>query len=388
MFSANCFLEREINMANVTTFNEKLGIPAMSISSAHGEMIKILKTKKAVPCLWGEAGIGKTASVNQLGAILNKPVYTFICSHMSETDLGIPFRSPDNTKYYNMLPPKQVYDACSSDQGAILFFDEITRSDKATLNAIFSAISERRIGDIKLPDTIDIVAACNPDDGEYSVSDIVSDPAWRRRLVHMWVETDASSWLAYAKLRNIHKNIVEYIETKPNMLIGVEARNAGKIYPNPAAWEQASLFIQNSGVSTIGLSGMLGYDVARDLVNFIVNTEYRLTPGDVLLKMGSAEEDTLTKIKDDGRGDLLGELVRGVAMKLALDAPTPSSVAGNLFKFWSSLPEENAVLLVNEIEKNNVGDKANYFTLLYGELKKLPGWPKLLNKLKAITKLK
>lgn len=386
MFSANCFLERETNMTT-TSFNDKLGIPALSIGFAHSEMIKVLKTKKSVPCLWGEAGIGKTASVNQLGAILNKPVYTFICSHMSETDLGIPFRSPDNTKYYNMLPPKQVYEATQNTEGAILFFDEITRADKATLNAIFSAISERRIGDMQLSDNIDIVAACNPDDGEYAVSDIVSDPAWRRRLVHMWVETDASSWLAYAKLKKLNKSVIEYIETKPNMLVGVEARNAGKIYPNPAAWEQASRFIENGGVSTIGLSGMLGYDVARDLINFIVNTEYRLTPGQVLEDMDTSEA-VLNKIKDDGRGDLLGELVRGVAIKLTLDMPAPSAVASNLFKFWTSLPEENAVLLVNEIEKNNVGDKANYFTLLYGELKKLSGWPKLLNKLKAITKLK
>jgi hypothetical protein len=374
---------------SLVAFNEKVGMPAVNINFILPELISIVKAGRT-PCLWGEAGIGKTASVYQLGEILGKPVFTFICSHMSESDMGLPFRSESEPNWFKMLPPKQVYDALKATNGAVLFFDEITRADRATLNAIFSVVSERRIGDISLGSNIDIVAACNPDDGEYSVSDILSDPAWRRRLVHMWVETDSASWLRYAKQKGLNNNVIEYISAKPQQLIGVEARAAGKIYPNPAAWESVSKYLNvNDQISTIAISGIVGYDTARDLFQFITNIDYKITPSQICESLASDKDlqTVLSKIKKDGRGDILTELVRGVAIFLN-EKPTVAVTAPNLFYFWYNIPEENQVLLTGEIERYNVGDKQNYFSSLYSELKKEKDWGKLLSKLKGITRLK
>ena len=367
---------------------DAIGIPTTQISSAVGEMVKILKTGK-VPCLHGEAGIGKTASCAQLAKLLDKPLFTFVCSHMSETDVGIPFRSEGNKGYFEMLPPQQVYEAINSEKGAVLFFDEITRADKATLNAIFSILSERKVGALELKSNIDMVCAANPDDGNYSVQDIVSDPAWRRRLVHLWVETDAYGWLAYAKNKGFHKVVIEYIETKPHMLLGEEARNAGKIYPCPATWETVSKYLteNNDLISTIGLSGMVGYDVARDFMGFMLSSAYRVTPAQVLTDFDSAKP-VLDSILADGRGDVLSELCKAVSMYLALNNPDCAVTAVNLFKFWSTLPEENIVVLSQEIEKENKGNNVNYYSLLYAELKKQNGWGKHLNKIKNIIKIK
>ena len=371
------------------TFADKIGIPTLSISSCIPEVLRVLKTGK-VPCLHGEAGIGKTASMNQLAKSLDKPIFTFVCSHLSETDMGIPFRSEGNSKYFDMLPPQQVYDAISSPNGAVLFFDEITRADKATLNAIFSVLSERKVGNATLGANVDIVCACNPDDGEYSVNDIIGDPAWRRRLVHMWLETDAMSWLKYARSSGMNKHVIDYIESKPDQLIGLEARAAGKIYPNPAAWETVSKYLtENNGhLSTVGLSGIVGMDTARDITSFIINTEYRVVPMD-LLESFSSQKKVLDKIISDGRGDILGELVKAVALTIALNMPKDVKVtASNLFQFWVHIPEENAVLLNQELEKRNIGDAENYFRLLFEALKDQKDWSKHLQRLKGIIKIK
>jgi hypothetical protein len=373
---------------NKQSFADKLGIPTTNISVCVPEVMRILKTGK-VPCLHGEAGIGKTASMSQLANLINKPIYTFICSHMSETDMGIPFRGEGNVKYFDMLPPEQVYNAITSKDGAVLFFDEITRADKATLNAIFAVISERKVGNVNLGPNVDIVCACNPDDGEYSVNDIIGDPAWRRRLVHMWLETDALAWSRYARDRNLNAHVIDYIESKPDQLIGLEARAAGKVYANPAAWESVAKYldVNNNHLSTIALSGMIGFDTARDLVGFIINTEYRVTPQQITNDFDSAKP-VLDKILKDGRGDLLSELVKAVALSLTLHTPNPGATAPNIVKFWESLPEENAVLFNAELEKQNRAEASTYFANLYTELQKQKSWPKLLNKIKGIQRVK
>jgi hypothetical protein len=372
---------------NKQSFADKLGIPTTNISVCIPEVMRILKTGK-VPCLHGEAGIGKTASMSQLAKMLNKPIYTFICSHMSETDMGIPFRGEGNVKYFDMLPPEQVYNAITSKEGAVLFFDEITRADKATLNAIFAVISERKVGNVELNSNIDIVCACNPDDGEYSVNDIISDPAWRRRLVHMWLETDALSWSRYARDKGLNKHVVEYIESKPDCLIGYEARAAGKVYANPAAWESVAKYldVNSNHLSTIALSGMIGFDTSRDLVSFIINTEYRVNTVD-LIKSFDTQKATIDKIISDGRGDILNELVRSVAIAISLHKVMPDIAASSIVKFWDCLPEESAVLFNNELERQNRGESATYFGNLYSELQKQKSWSKIVQKIKNITRV-
>jgi hypothetical protein len=372
---------------NKQSFADKLGIPTTNISVCIPEVMRILKAGK-VPCLHGEAGIGKTASMSQLAKMLNKPIYTFICSHMSETDMGIPFRGEGNVKYFDMLPPEQVYNAVTSKEGAVLFFDEITRADKATLNAIFAVISERKVGNVELNSNIDIVCACNPDDGEYSVNDIISDPAWRRRLVHMWLETDALNWSRYARDKGLNKHVIEYIESKPDCLIGYEARAAGRVYANPAAWESVAMYLDlnSNHLSTIALSGMIGFDTSRDLVNFIINTEYRVNTIE-LIKSFDSQKHIIDKIIADGRGDVLNEVVKSTAMAISLHKILPDIAAASVIKFWDCLPEESAVLFNSELERQNRGDSATYFSNLYSELQKQKLWSKVLQKTKNITRI-
>jgi hypothetical protein len=45
-------------------------------------------------------------------------------------------------------------------------------------------------------------------------------------------------------------------------------------------------------------------------------------------------------------------------------------------------------MLSQEMERENRGANVNYFTLLYSEFKKQPGWSKHLNKVKGIVRIK
>jgi hypothetical protein len=132
---------------------------------------------------------------------------------------------------------------------------------------------------------------------------------------------------------------------------------------------------------------MIGFDSARDLISFIINTEYRVTPQEIYEDYDKVKP-IVDKITKDGRGDLLGELVKGIAITLVLHSPEAKKVANNVVKFWDDLPEENAVLLNTELERLNRGEASTYFAGLYSEMNKSKSWPKLIAKIKNVQRVK
>jgi hypothetical protein len=131
---------------------------------------------------------------------------------------------------------------------------------------------------------------------------------------------------------------------------------------------------------------MIGFDTSRDLVSFIINTEYRVNTVD-LIKSFDTQKATIDKIISDGRGDILNEVVRSVAIAISLHKVMPDIAASSIVKFWDCLPEESAVLFNNELERQNRGESATYFGNLYSEFQKQKSWSKILQKIKNITRV-
>ncbi|MER7578373.1 MoxR family ATPase [Kitasatospora sp. NPDC097691] len=137
--------------------------------------------------LWGEPGIGKTAAINQLAEALELPLTTVIASVHEPSDFsGLPVVGDDPARQgVPMAPPDWAVRLVRAGRG-LLFLDELSTAPPAVQAALLRVVLERRIGTLRLPPGVRIVAAANPrasaaDGWELS-------PPLANRFVHLqWV---------------------------------------------------------------------------------------------------------------------------------------------------------------------------------------------------------
>lgn len=113
--------------------------------------------------LWGEPGVGKTAALTQLAASLNLPLTTVIASVHEPSDFsGLPVIGDDPaTQGVPMAPPDWAVRLVHAGRG-LLFLDELSTAPPAVQAALLRLVLERRIGSLRLPAGVRIVAAANP----------------------------------------------------------------------------------------------------------------------------------------------------------------------------------------------------------------------------------
>ncbi|HEY0697426.1 MAG TPA: MoxR family ATPase [Micromonospora sp.] len=113
--------------------------------------------------LWGEPGIGKTAALTQLAASLQLPLTTVIASVHEPSDFsGLPVVGDDPaTQGVPMAPPDWAVRLVRAGHG-LLFLDELSTAPPAVQAALLRLVLERRIGSLRLPTGVRIVAAANP----------------------------------------------------------------------------------------------------------------------------------------------------------------------------------------------------------------------------------
>lgn len=113
--------------------------------------------------LWGEPGIGKTAALNQLADALELPLTTVIASVHEPSDFsGLPVVGDDPAvQGIPMAPPDWAVRLVRAGQG-LLFLDELSTAPPAVQAALLRVVLERRIGALRLPPGVRIVAAANP----------------------------------------------------------------------------------------------------------------------------------------------------------------------------------------------------------------------------------
>ncbi|HEY8979415.1 MAG TPA: MoxR family ATPase [Streptomyces sp.] len=113
--------------------------------------------------LWGEPGIGKTAALNQLAESLGLPLTTVIASVHEPSDFsGLPVVGDDPAvQGVPMAPPDWAVRLVRAGQG-LLFLDELSTAPPAVQAALLRLVLERRVGALRLPPGVRIVAAANP----------------------------------------------------------------------------------------------------------------------------------------------------------------------------------------------------------------------------------
>ncbi|WP_406859022.1 MoxR family ATPase [Streptomyces sp. HUAS MG47] len=113
--------------------------------------------------LWGEPGIGKTSALTQLAESLDLPLTTVIASVHEPSDFsGLPVLGDDPAvQGVPLAPPDWAVRLVRAGRG-LLFLDELSTATPAVQAALLRLVLERRIGSLRLPPGVRIVAAANP----------------------------------------------------------------------------------------------------------------------------------------------------------------------------------------------------------------------------------
>ncbi|MGW1935047.1 AAA family ATPase, partial [Streptomyces sp. NPDC001919] len=209
--------------------------------------------------LWGEPGIGKTAALTRLAESLDLPLTTVIASVHEPSDFsGLPVVGDDPAEQgVPMAPPDWAVRLVREGRG-LLFLDELSTAPPAVQAALLRLVLERRVGALRLPSTVRIVAAANPrasaaDGWELS-------PPLANRFVHLqWTHDHdvvvrglGGTWpratlprldpeLLPQAVDFARRAVCGLLATRPTLvhrLPGGEARRGGA-WPSPRSWEMS-----------------------------------------------------------------------------------------------------------------------------------------------------
>ncbi len=216
-----------------------------------------------VPNIVGDAGIGKSALVEDVARQMSAQLYTTVVSLSEKGDLAIPVPpltsdSFVETKDYGRLANVQYGYAETliriiqfaeehPGQPIIWFLDEFNRGSQAVQSELMNLVLQRRINSLRLPAQVKMIIAENPDstmtgfnDREYDVA--IGDAAINDRTVRLVMTTSATEWLEWARHRQpaINSLVIKYLDSHPDRLMMVANSPESDLEPTPRAWERVS----------------------------------------------------------------------------------------------------------------------------------------------------
>ena len=280
--------------------------------------------------LWGEPGIGKTAALSQLAQVLDLPLTTVIASVHEPSDFsGLPVIGDDPAvQGVPMAPPDWAVRMVRAGRG-LLFLDELSTAPPAVQAALLRLVLERRVGSLRLPPGVRIVAAANPRSSAADGWELSAPLA--NRFVHLqWtyhhdvvVRGLGGTW-AQARLPRLdplrlkdsvafaRRAVCGMLAARPTLvhqLPNSESRRGGP-WPSPRSWEMALRLI------AFATAANTGAEVLSMLVRGVVGDGPGLELMASLDRMDLPDPETLLENPASAvlpeRGDLRQAVLDGV----------------------------------------------------------------------------
>lgn len=335
-----------------------------------------------VPSIVGEAGLGKTALVEEVAAKMNAKLFTTVVSLSEKGDLSIPVPpltsdSFIQTKHYGRLANVQFgysetlvsiirYAEENPDQPIIWFLDEFNRGPQSVQSELMNLVLQRQINSLRLPNTVKIVIAENPDNtmegfenSEYAVS--TGDAAIKDRTVRLVMTTSTTEWLKWAKRINpgskrtqINPLVIDYLSRYPHRL--VQPHQFGSdLTPTPRAWERVSKNLDQlqqlpkdlqAQLAPDLFSGDLGTEIGVSFAEFVQAHGVKIRVSD-MIKRAELEED-FQQLDEAEKLSLLREWIEKYPETLAQD-----SGAKNFSNYLTDISPDGQYALVQKFGEND-----------------------------------
>ena len=385
---------------------EKLNIASTTISKAKRIILnnivatvglmqngvdKIKEVEKQSFHIIGPAGIGKTQITKQLVQELEielgeKFEYIIIKSPVvTRDDFMIPMPK-QGTRKFEMLYSDFIPE--SSEYG-LFVIDEFSRGDHTLQQLMWQAQNEGKIHLHEFPKYWFVISTDNPDDEEYQI-DTMEDAAGLRRQVHIYVDSSVADFLNHAKKMKFHKQVISYIQTKPNHLYDFLSQKKGSVYANPASWEAVSDQLykyeflgdlkKNLDNLMIVLSGIINQSIAVDFIQFIQDNNGSIKPCDIVTDFPLVKPQILELMVDNNNA-VLSELMNNFVGYLVSERDntlmSDENKIENIVDFVCTIPSDIAAVFVSALNEYDFKSaEFKYFSVLQMYLIRNPRYKK------------
>jgi hypothetical protein len=202
------------------------------------------ENKKAITVsLRGDAGLGKTSAIEQIGEelgyntviirlsniedpsdLLGFPITEYEVAHEGDTDfkwapkdiivpmLNAGYYTTNNVRMGYAVPKWLPQD----DKPILLVLDDFSRANPLILQAAMEIIHEQKYLSWSLPKGSNVILSENPDNGDYQVTSI--DDAFRSRFVTFDVDFNIDVWARWAEAEGIRSEAINFLLYAPELI--------------------------------------------------------------------------------------------------------------------------------------------------------------------------
>jgi hypothetical protein len=324
--------------------------------------------KKALPLcfesditllLVGSHGIGKSQGVRQAieGQGLGK-VWDFRLGQMADSGDIIGLLDVDSKKEYSSFKiPERIYQVIdysknNPDKYGVMFFDEMNRTTKDILQAIFQIVLDHELNGIKFPKNMRAVAAINPATEDYSVLDF-NDKAFSDRFCQVKFEPSTKDWLNYAKTKNVDSTIINFINENNEMLKKETNDFKLEIDYTPRSWMAVDRLLKKFPPKDIFqelLIGIVGLEAAGMYLDHLNKTGEKLEALDILNDFKKYKDIIKRHSSNEkNREDILKILNDGIVSELSKIKVMSKKYEENLVSYIEVIPKNLGYALVLEL---------------------------------------
>lgn len=180
--------------------------------------------------IWGSPGGGKSSIVSQLAARLKWAIIDERAVLKDPVDLrGLPHVNGDQFAHWCI--PDDLPREDRDGKYGILFLDELNRAPELVQNAYLQLVLDRKIGQYRLPDNWQIIAAGNDDD----MGTRKLNAALRSRFQHLDLTTDLDELCKYAIQSNWEPMTIAFLRSFPHLVHSFDKNS--RTFPCPRTWE-------------------------------------------------------------------------------------------------------------------------------------------------------
>jgi len=313
--------------------------------------------------LWGTHGIGKSETVFATAKKLGIGMIDIRAALTEAGDwLGLPVASRDKdnravTEYYmsTFLPQDPNWKG-------FIFLDELNRARPDVLNCVFQLVLNRKImNHYTLPAGATIVAAGNPADDDYQVTDV--DPALLGRFCHISLTPPREEWMEFAKQTKVRSDIIKFISASHPKALDHKMKefDIGLVTPNRRSWVKLSAManvLEKFGTLDECLidvgAGLIGSTFAVQFDQFRRRNFARIEVEKILPDYPSIREQVLKFVEEGSLPEQREALEQLFDKKLLKDKEVANDLPQytNLLMFLTDIAQDVSYLAANRITKD------------------------------------
>jgi nucleoside-triphosphatase THEP1 len=328
----------------------------------------------------GDAGLGKTSAIMQLGKEMKMQVVKLNLSQLEELGdlVGFPVKEFEiqnaegkttwinesqinaaTSKGYKVVGKRMSHAAPEwiqgKGEGGFLILDDYTRADHRFMQATMEILDRQEYVSWKLPKNWHVILTTNPDNGDYNVTSL--DVAQKTRFISVELKYDVNVWAKWAETAGIDGRCINFMLMHPEMV--TQRVNPRSITTFFNAISSIEKFEDNLPIVQMIGEGSVGVDFSSMFTMFINNKLDRII----------SPEDTLTK----DEAYVMGALTSAVGKDDEFRADISSVIATRLINYSLVHAEKNTVsdAMTNRLIKLTTDCEAFTYDLRYYMIKEI-----------------